>query len=225
MKLDVIYNEDCLEGMKKLPDKTIDLIITDMPYGVSIKKPNHTYMVGDHINIFPVVLPLFYRVLKDDGAIFIFSSTSKLHEFLIQFQVYFKLHNILIWDKIRSLYPHSKAHFRMQYEMIMYGSKGLHHLKNKKGSDIIQERIPAGKKRVHPTQKPEELIIEILKSTQESKQLILDPFMGSGTTAVACKRLGRHYIGFEINPDYCKIANQRLEAEETLWDRKEVAHG
>lgn len=67
--------------------------------------------------------------------------------------------------------------------------------------------------RVHPTQKPLKLIREIIKDYTQNGEIILDAFMGSGTTAVACKQLGRKFIGFEISPEYCKIANKRLAQE------------
>lgn len=214
-RLNKITKGDCLELLKDLPDKSIDLVITDPPYGVSFKKKGQTYLPGDGINLMPVVLPELYRVLKDDGAIFVFSSTPRLHDFLITFQTYFKLHNIIIWDKIQPTYPFSKAHFLLQYEPIMYGSKGLFHLAPKKAiGDVIQARNPRGKIRTHPTQKPVDLIEKIIGATPETSRVILDPFAGTGATLVAAKNKGRDYIGFELSEKYCEIAEHRLESPE-----------
>ncbi len=69
----------------------------------------------------------------------------------------------------------------------------------------------------HPTQKPLKLFHRLIEKYTKETDIILDPFMGSGTTAVACKQLNRNFIGFELNPDYCKIAEKRL-AQETLHD-------
>ena len=71
---------------------------------------------------------------------------------------------------------------------------------------------------IHPTQKPVALFEYLIKTYTNEGEIILDFAIGSGTTAVACKRLNRKYIGFEISKEYCQIANQRLEAEKTLWD-------
>jgi DNA modification methylase len=202
---------DCIEEMKKIEDKSVDLVLTDPPYGVSFKKKGEPYMIGDHINPMPYLYPELYRVLKDDGAIFCFTSMSYLTEVILPFQTYFKLHNIIIWDKVNPIYPRSKSHFRLQYEPILYGSKGLHHLKNKKCGDIIQAKIPRGKIRVHPTQKPEEVLIKILQSCKDEKLTILDPCMGSGTTGVAAIKTKRNFIGIEISPQYFEIAKQRIE--------------
>lgn len=211
MELNVIYNNDSLQGIKQIPDKSIDVIITDPPYGVGFKKSGEPYLAGDNVNLLPVILPEFYRVLKDDGAIFIFSSTPKLQEFLLSVQMYFKMHNIIIWDKVNPIYPKSNAHFRLQYEPIIYASKGLHYLKSSKCSDIIQAKIPRGKIRIHPTQKPIEVINHIIDSLGEDKNIILDPFMGSGTTAVSCIEKGKNYIGFEINEEWFLKSKKRVE--------------
>lgn len=211
-KLNKIINADCLSVLKNLPDRSIDLIITDPPYGVSFKKKGEPYMIGDHINPLPYLYPELHRVLKDNGAVFIFTSMSYLTEQFLPFQTYFKLHNVIIWDKINPVYPRSKSHFRLQYEPILYGSKGLHVLKNKKCGDIIKCGIPRGKIRQHPTQKPEGVIEQIINSCLDEKSIVLDPFCGSGTTLVVAKRLGRQFIGIELNEEYCKIAQNRINA-------------
>ena len=206
-----IYHGDCRELLPELPK--IDLILTDPSYGVNFKKSGEPYMAGDSINLMPLVLPMFYKLLKPDGALFIFSSVAYLKDFLYSFETYFKMHNIIIWDKVNPIYPHSKAHFQLQYEPIIYGSKGLHYLKNKKVSDIIKCPIVRGKAKVHPTQKPLPLIVELLSPLLDKNQLVLDPFFGSGTTALACVQTNRHCIGIEIEEKYCEIAAKRCSQE------------
>ena len=211
MELNKIIQGNCLEVMKTIPDNSIDLIVTDPPYGVSYKKSGEIYMVGDTINLVPYILPEFYRLLKDDGAIYMFSSTTKLVDTLPIFNIYFKLHSIIIWDKRIGQIPRQLSHYKLRYEPILYGSKGLHRLNSYK-DDIFQCDIVRGKKRIHPTQKPIEIVKYIIENSTNDKSIIFDPFIGSGTTAVACKSLGRKYIGIEINPEYCKIARNRIKA-------------
>ena len=74
IEINKIYNEDCLQILKKMDEKSIDIIFTDPPYGVSYKKKGEPYLAGDGINLLPIVLPELFRVLKDDGAIYIWSS-------------------------------------------------------------------------------------------------------------------------------------------------------
>jgi len=202
-----IYLGDCRDILPTL--EKVDLVLTDPPYGVSHKKKGEPYMAGDNINQLPLVLPLFYKVIKEDGGFFVFSSTEYLREALLAFQTYFKMHNIIIWDKQVPIYPHHTSHFKLQYEPIIYGSRGLHYLKKNRGSDIVRCAIDRGNNRVHPTQKPVELLLELLKATDDSKVDILDPFLGSGSTAIAAKKLNRKCIGIEIEEKYCEIAAKR----------------
>lgn len=213
MELNKIYNTDCIQGIKAIPDKSVDVVITDPPYGVGFKKSGEPYLAGDNVNLLPIILPEIYRVLKDDGAVFIFSGTPKLQEFLLSVQMYFKMHNIIIWNKINPIYPKSNAHFRLQYEPIIYATKGLHYLKSTKCSDIIEAKIPRGKTRIHPTQKPVGVINEIIQSLDDSKSIILDPFMGSGTTAISCIKNNKNYIGFEINKEWFDKSIKRIDIE------------
>ena len=76
---------------------------------------------------------------------------------------------------------------------------------------MIQFQAPKGKSRTHPTQKPVGLIKELVRLTTREGDIVLDPFMGSGTTGVVCKALGRHYIGFEISEEYCALAKKRIQ--------------
>ena len=95
---------------------------------------------------------------------------------------------------------------------------------NEERFDVWTIAIPQSNfkdKKMIPFQKPIKLFERIVRLGSREGDIVLDPFMGSGTTAVACIRLNRHYIGFEINKEYCQIAEQRLEAEKTLWDIKE----
>ena len=204
-----IVHADCREILPLLPDKSVDLVLTDPPYGVHHKKKGEPYMAGDNINQLPFIVPLFYRLLKEDGGLFIFSSTEYLRDALFAFQTYFRMHNLIIWDKTVPIYPHHISHFKLQYEPILYGSRGLFYLKTNRCSDIIRCPIERGKNRVHPTQKPSDLVKALIQYTEDTKQIILDPFLGSGTTAYCAKKLGRKCIGIEIEEHYCDIAAKR----------------
>jgi len=217
IKVNEIIHGDCLELLKEIATESIDCIITDPPYGVSYKKTGEEYMIGDTVNLFPYFLPECRRVLKPSGAIYVFSSTTKLVETLPVFQMYFKLHSLIIWDKLIGRIPRQLSHYKLRYEPIMYGSKGLHRL-NKYADDVIQCQIDRGKKRIHPTQKPEEVIRYLMENSTSEGDIILDPFVGSGTTAVVAKKTKRNFIAFDLNEKYVReIGVPRLNNVEPLF--------
>ena len=203
-----IYHGDCREILPQL-DIKVDLVLTDPPYGVSYRKKGDTYMVGDTVNIIPYFLPVARQVLKDTGAIYLFSSTTKLVDTLPIFCTYFKLHSIVIWDKRIGQIPRQLSHYKLRYEPILYGSKGLHRL-TEYADDVYQCDIPRGKQRVHPTQKPFGIVNYLMAhSVSGNGEIVLDPFLGSGTAMVAAERLRVYGIGIEIEEKYCEIAARR----------------
>lgn len=177
------------------------MILTDPPYG------NGANMKGNNQHIVSAVLPEFYRVLKQDGAIYMFSSFKYINEWLYRFQVYFKLVNLLIWNKERHSGNFTGENFGYSYEFIFYGTKGTHKL-NKVRNDVLNY------KRVnfleHPTRKPLELCVELIEMSTKQGDVVLDPFVGSGTVAEACKITGRNFIAFELDKGYASLASRRV---------------
>ena len=211
--LNKIIQGDCLEVMKDIPDKSIDLVITDPPYGIAYQKKGKPVMIGDCSNILGLVLPELNRVLKDNGAIYIFTSFKMLGDWLHRFQMFFKMNNLIIWNKTRNSGLQMGQNYGFSYEMIFYGSKGLHKL-NGYCDDILifkRERF-----KDHPTRKPKDLIKKFIEMSSEEDDIVLDPFLGSGTTAEASVELNRKYIGIELNSEYCKIAEDRLKQKQLL---------
>lgn len=201
-----IYNEDCLIAMQALRPFTI---ITDPPYGIAYKDKDNKVMIGDYANVLGRALKPFYESLCDDGAIFIFTSFKLLSDWLYRFEMYFKMNNLIIWEKERSTGLYGGSNFGYSYEMIFYGSKGGHKLLEPE-DDVLGCRRVSARKREHPTQKPIDLLKRIIQVSTPQDGLILDPFMGSGSTLVAAKQLGRKAVGIELNPKYCDVAIDRL---------------
>lgn len=214
VKLDVIYNEDCLEGMSGLPDRSIDMIITDPPYSTPVitafgrKKEKNYGDLSIQKNFFNQVKEGFERILKSQAPVFIFCD-AKYYPVLFEVFYTWNTNQLLVWDKRRIGLG---SPFRKQYELIYFISpdSALHFKNDKSYSDILQYKPVQSQYRLIGSQKPIELIEELVNAFTDVGNLVLDPFMGSGTTAVACKQLNRHYIGFEINPEYCEIARKRL---------------
>jgi len=206
LELNKIYCGDCLELMKQIPDKSIDLVLTDPPYGTKTNQREEGLMIGEFSNVLPLVLPEIHRVLKNSGAFYCFTSWKQMPEWLLRFQQYFKLQNLLIWDKQRHSGVWSPSSWQFTWEGIYFGIKGKHKIR-KYQRDILKSELKG--KRI-AMQKPVDIIGQMIEASSDEGDTILDPFLGSGTTAVACKQLKRNFIGIEISQKYCDIANQRL---------------
>ena len=210
MELDTIFNQDCLVGLKALPDKSIDLILTDPPYGKKADKgtngfgaaKNRRYTGGwDGMIPLPELFSEMFRVAKN---LIIFGGN--------YFSSYLPPSNCWIfWDKkgdVAFQNPFADGEliyttFKKPVKRIVFKQQGF----------ITDSKD----KRYHPTQKPTELVQQLIEMFSEPGQLICDPFLGSGTTAVAAVKSGRHYIGYEIDPGYFQICCDRLdEAENAL---------
>lgn len=237
IELDTVYNEDCLEGMKRIPDGMVDCIICDLPYGTTR-------------NAWDSVIPLdklweqYRRVIKRNGAIVLFSQqpftsilvSSNLEQYRYEWiwqkeqgtgflnakKMPMKEHeNICVfYDGLPTYNPQMK-HGYEPYGGVThcnttsnYGKHG-EVVKDNHGdrypTTILQYHRERGQ---HPTQKPVELIAYLIRTYTNEGETILDNTIGSGTTAVAALREKRHFIGFELNKEYFDIACKRIKAEQ-----------
>jgi len=212
-KIEDIINQvhcaDCLEFMKEIPDKSVDLVLTDPPYGTKTNQRGDSFMIGEFSNILPLVLPEIYRVLKPNGAFYCFTSWTQMSEWLLRFQQYFKLQNLLIWDKKRHSGCYSPSSWQFTWEGIFFGIKGKRKIRKYQKDVLISEE--KGKRIA--MQKPVDIVEKLIEASSDEGMVILDPFIGSGTTAVACKRLKRNFIGIDISKKYCELARQRIKSQ------------
>jgi len=116
----------------------------------------------------------------------------------------------LVWVKPDPLPLNAKSRFLNAWEALVVGKRSGAYWGSEYFSGVIQFQAPKGKDRIHPTQKPLGLIKTLIQLTTKEGDTVLDPFIGSGTTAIACKVLGRHFIGFEVSAEYCKLAEDRI---------------
>lgn len=228
MRLNYIDNIDCLEGLKEVPDKSVDLIVTDPPYFLSMghagDKDNAKKMMLNSnraFNDLAIAKPFysqlfreFARVLKDTGSFYFFTDWRGYAFYFPIMNAELPVRNLIVWDKKSG----PGSYYTYSHELIIYGTAAPK-LLNRGGTNVW--RMPAfssGAKatngeKVHPTQKPVELIQKAIEDSTEPGAVVLDTFMGSGTTALAAMRTGRHYIGFELDEKYHAIAMERIAAE------------
>lgn len=197
---------DCLEEMKKMPENSVDLVLTDPPYGINFvsnhRREKYKKIMND--NRFPLkIFNEFFRIAK--RGVYVFCRWDNLSEMP-------KPKSVLAWVKNNHPMGDLKHEHGRQWEAIAFYPQKEH---------VFIKRIPdviccgrTGNK-LHPTQKPVELIEKIIECN--IGDTILDPFMGSGTTGVACKNLGRSFIGIELDPEYFTIAEQRINNTTNLF--------
>ena len=205
-----ISNIDCIEALKYLEDESIDCIITDPPYGIEYysgyyKGINpHSPIINDDKFFFPI--DELWRVLKPTGCIFCFFS----HKVPL---VDSRVRNVIIWVKNNWSAGDLEGDFGNQYECIAFMPKPDFVLKSKRFSNVWEfDRLPADRLK-HPTQKPEPLIRRLIESATQEGDIVLDPFLGSGTTAVCCKQLKRKCVGMEIDEKHYRTCQERLQQE------------
>ena len=227
-----IYKMDALVGLKRLADNSVDLVVTDPPYNIAAKDRStmqrgkivstmqawgawDCYHPFDYDILIMSVISECYRVLKPGGALYMFTAREQNGFFIRQAVARgFVYRNQLTIVKKNPLPSFSKSNWRSAFETCLYVTKG----KPKKFNFVSQ----ADCKNVfhysntrhltkHPTEKPLDFIKLLVRVSSNENDLVLDPFMGSGTTAAACKELGRNFLGFELEPEYIKMANERLK--------------
>jgi len=196
---------DCLEIMKSIPDKSIDLVLTDPPYGINVCK-NGTVGGGNLAKVkdygkceWDSKIPsrdYFKEMIRISHNQIIFGGNYFL-EYLTNTPCF------IVWDKNNT---GNFADCELAWTSFKTATRQIKYTWN----GFIQGNMKEKDYRQHPTQKPLSVMRWILEKYSENNQTILDPFMGSGTTGVACKELGRNFIGIEISEKYFKIAERRI---------------
>ncbi len=198
---------DCLELIKLIPDNSIDAILTDPPYGLSKKGVR-----GDaDLSLFYSILPECNRVLKDNSFFITFFST-KFLPLLFKNNPFNYFWQIVLYcpeGRVKSPIGYTKY---MSCFIFKKGKPKIIRWNKDIFIDTPGKMVEPDEGYIaHPTPKPKHFIKEILKMFTMDKDLILDPFIGSGSTAVACLQLNRRFIGFEIEEKYYKIALERVK--------------
>lgn len=223
MKTNVIIQGDCIKEMKKLPDNSIDLVITDPPYNTGVNYGKSKDKRKNYIKWCVKWIKECERVLKSNGSIYIINYPENnariLSESLKQTNLLFR--NWITWHYPTNI-GHSPKNYTRSQRSILFYSKGNKFKFNLEEGEVIDDLIRmnlvknTSKEKVKgfPNQIPEKLIELLVKISSNEKDVVLDPFMGSGTTAVVCAKTDRKYLGIELNPKFIKIANKRLLGKE-----------
>ena len=217
---------DCLELMKALPDGCVDAVITDPPYNYGKDYGTHDDAMDwqRFCDWLTVRFSEAARLLAEGGSVY-FTCSTQMMGFCASWP-FIRFRQWLIWHRPNLVNVHAHSDWKQTWEPIYYGGKGT--FRATKGvfpdSAVFTIATPQSnfaEGRFHVCQRPVELIEAWLSRCEA--ETILDPFLGSGTTAVAAKKLGRHFLGFEIEQKYMDIAEERIalvEAQPNLFEKK-----
>ena len=226
LEINKIYNGDCLEVMKDIEDNSIDCIITDPPYeldnhgGVAkghnlerkLNRDKHINFLSNGFDI-NVIFKEFERVIKKVN-ILIFCSNKQISKVMSWWEERKYSVTLLVWDKPNPISLCNGKHVsNLEFIVYVRGKGATNNLGyNKQFLKTYKYSVPHSKIRLHPTQKSIELVEDLIKLHTEEGDVILDSFIGSGTTAIACINTNRNFIGIELDKEYCDIANKRIDA-------------
>lgn len=233
--VDVIECRDALPALRELPSCSADLLLTDPPYssgglfrGDRSRDTRRKYQTSGY-----AMKPLFFgdnrdersfvqwsamwmgecfRILRDGSSALVFTDWRQWANTADAMQVAgFVFRGATVWHKAVNLRPQPNS-FRSECEFALWFTKGPFDRSPSPGAKYLPGHwsipAPVGAERVHSTQKPLALVKALMEIAPEGA-VVLDPFMGSGTTAVAAVETGRRFVGFEMSPEYCAVANER----------------
>lgn len=240
---------DCIDGMKCIPDGSIDAIICDLPYGVLNKK--NPSAVWDKQIPLDKLWSEYERVIKKNGAIILFGQGMFTAELMMSNKKHWRYN--LIWDKCKEtgFLNANRMPMRCHEDILVFykslpkyhpqftdgdvnhpRGKGKHNTKNQcygsYNNNDMESKAPPGKKYprsiislgrskktfLHPTQKPVNLIRYLIRTYTDTGETVLDSCIGSGSTAIACMREDRNFVGFELDDKYYEVAKKRIETEQ-----------
>lgn len=209
-----IYHADCREGIRELPDNSVDLVLTDPPYGIceqdgkvqmrgnTIVDPRSDYGDWDAFD------PSWLSLIRAKSLICFHDHKQATVLWRYLQGINWHPRQFVFWDKgDGGLNP--RKNFVNTIEMAVFATKNSKYTWNGGGSTINLIRRNRAPTPLHPTQKPELIFSKLISLLTNKGDLVLDPFLGSGTTAFCAKKLGRRCIGIEISEEYCEIAARR----------------
>jgi site-specific DNA-methyltransferase (adenine-specific) len=227
--IDGIFLGDARQLLREIPDGTVDLVVTDPPFAIKFRAARTNYhrtgsrvvegyreiAAEDYLAFTKEWMEQAFRVLRPTGSLYVFSGWNRLRDVLQSLdETGFTTINHLIWKYQFGVYTRKKyvtSHYHILFAAKdpkkYFFSKAEHYPED---VWVINREYWTGKRKT-PTKLPLALVKKILAFSSREGDLVLDPFLGSGTVAAAAKEMGRHYLGFEIVPEYCEMAKERVE--------------
>ena len=245
IEINKIYNEDCLKTLKKIPDNFIDTVITSPPYNMNLRIRNGKYCsrqivkeistkyddfadnlpIEDYFNLHCTIIDELLRTSNRIFYVIQIVTGSKRAIFKMIGNYSEKLKDIIVWDKkvgqpaIGEQVMNRRTELILVFENDYPISRQFRNAPFKRGTlnDIWEITRDRSKTEKHGAIFPEKLVQTIIENFTKKNDIIYDPFLGTGTTAVVAKKLNRKFLGSEISKDFYKIANKRIKEAEDLF--------
>ena len=211
-----VHCADCLEFMKQLQDKSIDLVLTDPPYGIDFKSNMRVMskkfdkLENDDNDSRFMAYKEYSRILNDNSVVVIFCSFKNYAVDYLELEKYFDIKNAIIWWKGGGGIGDLKHSMFTDYEIAIIGHKGKRMINGKREGSVWKVNKVNPNKMQHPTEKPYPLLQKFLLQFSNEDDVVLDSYAGSGSHLVASQNLHRNFIGIELEEKYCQIARERL---------------
>ena len=212
---------NCLERMKEIPDGSVDLCVSDIPYkltgggkgdGVNSKRPKGILVDNSQLMKVPKFedwLPELHRVMKNGTHIYLMCNFKNLNDLMNKsLAVGFKHINLLVWEK-NNCTPSQFYMKNCEYTLLLRKGSSKY-INDIGGSKTVHKFGNIIGNKVHPTEKPTDLMEFYVKNSSNEGDVVLDMFMGSGSTGVACVNTNRNFIGVELDENYFNIAESRI---------------
>ena len=210
---------DCTTVLETIPDNSLDLLLTDPPYGIDYESEHREVSpfgkfendtLQETLTTLEKALAQAHRKLKENSHVYIFTSW-KTYPFIRSIVAnYFTVKNLLVWVKNNWTAGDLDGNYGQIHEFILFAHKGRRHLNGRRDASVLHfDRVPENG-RVHPTEKPLSLLEYLIEKSSQPGEVVCDPFAGVGSTCIAAKNKERKYLGIEIDTQWYEKGLERL---------------
>lgn len=212
-----LHHGDCLKIMPTLEENSVDTIITDPPYGIDFQSARRTASerfdkIANDKQPYTEWIGLAVSKLKQSGSLICFSRWDVAEVFRVEIDKHIPVRSQVIWDRGVHGLGDLKRQFAPQHDVIWFACFDDFRFEWKRPKSVIKSMRVDPQKLLHPNQKPVGLLRTLISHTAPKGGIVLDPFMGSASTGVACKIADREFIGIELDEHYFEIAKRRIDS-------------
>ncbi len=214
-----IFNAAAHDVLPSLAHHSVDILLTDPPYGISYRSSSKKGVAptriqnDENLNALRGALPFIDAAIKPDRHAYIFAAPSRIGEATSAIEQYWRIKNVIVWDKGNAGSKGDlEAGYAMNWEALIYANKGRRPLAGPRPRAVFRYDWQGSRDPVHPTIKPVEIFRGIISRSSAAGEILLDPFCGTGPALIAAAELGRRAIGVELEERYCETAAKRIEA-------------